>query len=167
MADTDTTLSADEAIDSIWKLAKSIDFCMFVTWDGTRQRARPLSARPNRDEGRIYFLTDVHGAKDEQIEKFPKVTLAFADVHAHDYVVITGDATVSDDRAKIAELWTSADEAWWDSAEDPAIRVIAVDPHDAELWKGPNRVVAGAKLLFAAVTGAKVEFGENRKVSHL
>ena len=45
--------------------------------------------------------------------------------------------------------------------------MIAVDPDDAELWKGPNRVVAGAKLLFAAVTGAKVEFGENRKVSHL
>ena len=75
-----TRVSPEDAIDRIWELAKSIDFCMFVTWDGERQRARPLSARPNRDEGRIYFLTDVAGAKDEQIEKFPKVTLAFADV---------------------------------------------------------------------------------------
>ncbi len=167
MAESDGTLSEAEAVDTIWKLAKSIDFCMFVTWDGKRQRARPLSARPDRDASRIYFLTDVHGAKDEQIERFPKVTMAWADIRSHDYVVITGDAIVSDDRAKIAELWTSADEAWWDGPDDPDIRLIAVDPEDAELWKGPNRLIAGAKLLAAAVTGAKVDFGANVKVDHL
>ncbi len=160
-------MSNEDAIEQIWKLAKSIDFCMFVTWDGERQRARPLSARPDRDEGRIYFLSDVHGAKDEQIERFPKVTLTFSDIRAHDYVVITGNATVSNDRAKIGDLWTSADQAWWDSADDPSIRLIAFVPDDAELWKGPNRMVAGAKMLTAAVTGAKVELGENRKVDHL
>ena len=140
---------------------------MFVTWDGKRQRARPLSARPDREDGRIYFLIDVNGAKDDQIDRFPKVTIAFADVRAHDYVAITGNAIVTDDRAKIAELWTSADEAWWDGADDPDIRLITVDPEDAELWKGPNRLVAGAKMLAAAVTGAKVDFGENLKVDHL
>ena len=167
MAESDGTLSEAEAVDTIWKLAKSIDFCMFVTWDGKRQRARPLSARPDREASRIYFLTDVHGAKDEQIERFPKVTLAWADIRSHDYVVITGDAIVSDDRAKIADLWTPADEAWWDGPDDPDIRLITVDPEDAELWKGPNRLIAGAKMLTAAVTGAKVDFGENVKVDHL
>ncbi len=161
------TLSTEDAIDAIWDLVKSIDFCMFVTWDGERQRARPLSARPDRKAGRIHFLTDARGAKDDQIERFPTVTLTFADIRAHDYVTITGEARVSDDRAKIRALWTRADEAWWDSADDPAIRVITVDPADAELWKGPNRLVAGAKMLAAAVTGAKVDFGENRKVGHL
>jgi general stress protein 26 len=165
MADKD--LSRQDAVDTIWDLTKSIDFCMFVTWDGERQRARPLSSRPNRDEGRIYFLTDVSGQKDEQIEEFPKVTLAYADIRGHDYVAITGQARVSNDRAKIRELWSSADAAWWDSADDPAIRLIVVEPEDAELWKGPNRIVAGAKLLAAAVTGAKVNFGANQKVDHL
>ena len=33
-------------------------------------------------------------------------------------------------------------------ADDPDVRLmITVDPEDAELWKGPNRLVAGAKLL--------------------
>lgn len=166
MAEADT-ITRDEAIDSIWKLAKSIDFCMFVTWDGERQRARPMSARPDRDEGRIYFLVDVKGEKDDQIERFPKVTLAFSDIKAHDYLVITGTASVSNDRAKIAELWTGADRAWWDDADDPAIRLITVDPEDAELWQGPNRITAAAKLVAAAVTGAKADFGENVKVDHL
>ena len=167
MTDHDKALTEPEAIDTIWNLAKSIDFCMFVTWDGMRQRARPLSARVRRDEGRIYFLSDTHGAKDDQIERFPKVTMAFADVRAHDYVAITGHAIVTDDRSKIAELWTSADKAWWEGPDDPDIRLITVDPEDAELWKGPNRLVAGAKMLAAAVTGAKVDFGENAKVDHL
>ena len=140
---------------------------MLVTWDGQCQRARPLSARPDRNEGRIYFLTDVDGAKDEQIDRFPGVTLAFSDNRAHDYVVITGTARVSNDRAKIKELWGSPDKAWWDSADDPAIRLIIVEPDDAEIWKGPNRLIAGAKLLTAAVTGAKVDFGESKKVDHL
>lgn len=162
-----TEMTREEAVDTIWDLAKSIDFCMFTTWDGERQRSRPLSARPDRKEGRIYFLVDESGAKDEQIARFPKVALAFADVRAHDYVAITGTASVSNDRAKIKKLWSRADEAWWDSADDPGIRLLTVDPDDAELWKGPNRLIAGAKMLAAAVTGAKVEFGENRKVDQL
>lgn len=160
-------LSNEDAIERIWELVKSIDFCMFVTWDGERQRARPLSARPIREEGRIYFLTDVDGAKDDQIERFPRVTLAFADIAKHSYVSVTGDATVSDDRAKIADLWTAADKAWWDSENDPAIRLISVEPHDAELWDGPNRLVGAAKMLIAAATGAKPDFGTNQKVDHL
>jgi len=167
MADKDRTMSTEEAVDKIWELAKSIDICMFVTWDGEHQRARPLSARPNRDEGRIYFLTDVTGAKDEQIDRFPRVTLAFSDHRAHDYVVITGTARVSDDRATIKALWSSLDKSWWDSPEDPAVRAIIVEPHDAEIWKGPNRLIAGAKLLAAAVTGGKVDFGESKKVDHI
>jgi general stress protein 26 len=160
-------MTNEEAIDAIWDLAKSIDFCMFVTWDGERQRARPLSARPDRDAGRIDFLIDESGAKDDQVANFPKVTMTFADIRAHDYVAITGTASVSNDRARIAELWTSADEAWWDSPEQPSIRLLPVTPEDAEIWKGPNRLVAGAKMLTAAVTGAKVDLGANRKVGHL
>jgi general stress protein 26 len=162
------SLSNQDAIDRIWELMKSIDFCMFATWDGDRQRARPLSARPRREEDRIYFLTDAAGAKDDQIERFPKVTLTFADIGKHNYMVaLTGDATVSNDRGKIAELWTAADKAWWEGENDPSIRLISVEPHDAELWYGPNRLIGAAKMLVAAVTGAKPEFGENRKVGHL
>ena len=166
MTDQDT-LSRDDAVDRIWSLADSIDFCMFVTWDGERQRARPMSARVRRDAHRIYFLADEAGAKDDQIERFPIVTLVFSDIHAHDYVVITGKARVSDDRARIHHLWSSADKAWWDSEDDPSIRVIEVDPEDAELWDGPGRVVGAAKMLAAALTVAKPTFGENRKVDDL
>ena len=114
-----TDLTPDEARDRVWELAGKISICMFVTWDGERQRARPLAANVDRDEHAIYFLTDVTGMKDDQIEQFPTVTLAFADTGGNKYVAITGEAVVSNDRAKISELWTPDNKAFWDSKDDP------------------------------------------------
>jgi general stress protein 26 len=160
-----TDLTPDEARDRVWELAKKINICMFVTWDGERQRARPLAANVHRDEDAIYFLTDVTGLKDDQIERFPLVTLAFADTGSNKYVSITGEATVTNNRAKIAELWTPDNKAFWDSKDDPDIRLITVRPDDAEVWDSPGMIVATVKMITAAVTGAKVELGNNRKVT--
>ena len=160
-----TDLTPEEARDRVWELAEDINICMFVTWDGERQRARPLAANVDRNAHAIYFLTDVTGMKDDQIERFPIVTLAFADTGGNKYVSLTGEATVSNDRAKIGELWTPDNKAFWDSKDDPDIRLITVRPEDAEVWDSPGMIVATVKMLTAAVTGAKVELGNNRKVT--
>ncbi len=160
-----TTLTAAEARDRAWELAEKINICMFVTWDGERQRARPLAANVIREEHAIYFLVDVNGMKDDQIEKFPIVTMAFADTSAYKFVSITGEAVVTNDRAKIAELWTPDNKAFWDSKDDPDIRLITVKPDDAEVWDSPGKIVSAVKMLTAAVTGAKMELGNNRKVT--
>lgn len=160
--ETDKTPAELEA--RVWELARKIDFCMFVTWDGERQRARPLSSRVFEDEHAIYFLVDEDGAKNHQVEEFPIVTLAYADTSGMKYVSITGRATVTNDRARIAELWNDFDKAWWDDENDPAIRLLTVVPEDAELWDSPNKLIATAVMLTAAVTGAKPKFGENAKV---
>jgi general stress protein 26 len=156
-------LSRGEAVDRIWELADKIDICMFTTWDGEQQRSRPMSARVRRDEGVIYFLTDLEGHKLTEIEKFPNVSLAWADNGGHKYAVVAGTAVVSNDRAKIAELWEAFDKAWWDDENDPQIRLLTVTPEDGEVWDSPNMVVATAKMLMAAATGAKPEMGETGK----
>ena len=75
-----TDLTADEARDRVWELAEKINICMLVTWDW-RTPARATACRECRTSmsNAIYFLTDVNGLKDDQIEHFPIVTLAFAD----------------------------------------------------------------------------------------
>ena len=113
-----------------------------VTWDGERQQARPLSARVRRNEHAIYFLVSAEGHKNGQVERFPVVNMAFADVKAMNFVSISGTAALSNDRAKIADLWSDFDKAWWDSAEDPDIRLLTVSPERAELWDSPGRLVA-------------------------
>ena len=158
-------LPPEEAIDRIWELADKIDICMFTTWDGKQQRSRPMSARVRRDEHAIYFLTDLEGHKLTEVEKFPHVSLAWADNGGHKYAVIAGEAEVLNDRAKIAELWEKFDKAWWDDETDPRIRFLKVTPDDGEVWDSPNMIVSTAKMLVAAATGAKPNMGDTAKVS--
>ncbi len=156
---------SDDYVLRVWNMMEKIQTCMFITWDGARQRARPMAATVKPAEHAIYFLTDARREKDDQIARFPIVTLAFADTGGQKYVSLTGHATVSSDRAKIKELWSPFAKAWWDSPEDPNIRVLTVSPDDAELWDSPGTLIATVKMLTAAATGTRPDVGENRKVA--
>ncbi|WP_439602023.1 pyridoxamine 5'-phosphate oxidase family protein [Devosia sp.] len=177
MANEEHRLSPDELTDKAWHLAEKIRIALLTSWDGEQQRIRPLSANVDRDADVIQFLVGAHGGTTlaqatgapaltlvEQVKKFPTVTLAFADHGSHDYVTITGQAVVSNDRARIKELWTPFAKAWWDGADDPEIRLLTVTPENAEIWEGPNQLIATAIMLTAAVTGAKPAVGDHGAV---
>jgi general stress protein 26 len=151
--------------DRAWELMKKIGFAMLVTRDGDKLRARPMSAYLERENNAIYFLTDARHHKDDEIARSPGINLSFADASAQKYVSLTGTAVVSNDRAKIKELFSTEAKAWWESADDPNIRVLKVTPDDAEYWDSPGTVVSYVKMAAAAVTGSRPDIGENRKVS--
>jgi general stress protein 26 len=160
-------MTNDNARDAerAWELMKKIGFAMLVTRDGDKLRARPMSAHLERENNAIYFLTDARRHKDDEIARNPGINLSFADASAQKYVSLTGTAVVSNDRAKIKELFSTPAKAWWDSAEDPNIRVLKITPDDAEYWDSPGTVVSYVKMAAAAVTGTRPDLGENRKVS--
>ena len=149
----------------VWEMMSKIRFCMFSTLDGEEIRSRPMAAHPEPDEGSIYFLTDADSAKDEDVEARPQVNLAFADAGSHSYVSVVGRAAVSNDREKIRELFNTPAKAWWDSPEDPAIRVLKVTPVDAQYWASPGRVRAMIRMAAAAAfSDARPDMGDNAKV---
>ncbi len=152
--------------DHLWRLIEDISIGMLVTHDGEGDhlRARPMGARCKADENAIYFLTSVESGKDEEVESNHNVCVAFADSKGQKYVSVTGSASVSNDRARIRELWTTLDGAWFKNADDPAIRLLRVEPSHGEYWDSPGSIVSFVKMSFAAVTGAKVHTGENKKV---
>ena len=151
--------------DRAWELMKKIGFAMLVTHDGDKLRARPMSAYLERESNAIYFLTDARRHKDEEIARNPGINLSFADAGDQKYVSVTGTAAVSNDRAKIKQLFSTPAKAWWDSAEDPNIRVLKITPDDAEFWDSPGSVISYVKMAAAAVTGTRPEIGDNRKVA--
>ncbi|RWO69739.1 MAG: general stress protein [Mesorhizobium sp.] len=151
-------------LDRVWKLMDRIGFCMLATREGDDIRSRPMAALVVRDENAIYFLTDVDSHKDDEIEAEPNVGLAFADSGGQKYVSVSGLAAVSNDRAKIRELWSTPAKAWWDSADDPSIRVLKVTPKDAQYWDSPGTVVSYVKMLAAAVSDSRPEIGDTGKV---
>ena len=161
MANDNTARDTDRA----WDLMKKIGFAMLVTRDGDRLRARPMSAYLERENNAIYFLTDARHHKDDEIARSPNVNLSFADAGDQNYVSVSGTADVSNDRARIRQLFSTPAKAWWDSAEDPNIRVLKVTPDIAEFWDSPGTVISYVKMAAAAVTGARPEIGDNRKVA--
>lgn len=160
----DKPKSPQEVADRIWELAEKIDIGMFTTWDGEQQHSRPLSARVRRGEHAVYFLVDVEGDKNGQVEHFPSVSVAWADNGHYKYVVMSGEARVSNDRQKITDLWSDFDKAWWEDASDPSIRLVTFTPDNGELWDSPGKAVALVKMVMAAVTGAAPQMGDNAKV---
>jgi general stress protein 26 len=167
MADIEAAGAKPDVRDRIWEIADRLDPCMLVTRDRDGQRVRPVFARVRRAEGRIYVLSDTKGTKLAQIEANPRVTLAFSDERANDYVVIYGTARILDDHAKIAELWRFTDKTFWETPDNPDLRLIAIEPDAAELWDGSNLLVTGAKIIAERLSGAKVALVENRKVDNL
>jgi general stress protein 26 len=152
-------------VDRVWELMKKIGFAMLVTRDGDKLRSRPMSAHPERDENAIYLLTDARHHKDEEIARNPGVNLAFADSSGQKYVSVTGTATVSNDRARIKQLFSLPAKAWWRSADDPNIRLVTITPDDAEFWDSPGTVMSYARMAAAIVTGSRPNVGKDRKVS--
>jgi len=159
---------AEEAsdIDHVWALIEAIPIAMVVTHEGAGQnmRARPMAARPAKDEGAIFFLTDEGTPKAEEIRRNQSVCLALADHKAHKYVSISGHAEMLDDRARVRKYWSVYDRAFWPDKDDPRIRVLKVTPESAELWEADGRIVAAVKLVAAIASGGRMDLGENEKV---
>lgn len=151
----------------VWDLIDSIKFAMLVTHDGEGEalRARPMHAHGERGEDAIYFLTDRRHYKDDEIRINDNVCVAFADTDGQRYLSVSGTATVLDDRARVHDLWNAGNRAFWDDEDDPNIRVLRVRPGMAEFWDSPGKIVTSVKMAAAALTGAKPDLGENRKVT--
>ena len=152
--------------DRVWEIIETVGIAMLTTSFPGGLRARPVEARPERDAGLIWFVTDLRSGKEHEIEAEHDVGLVFIDAKAKAYLSITARAEVRQDHAKAAEIWKRTDNMWWSGPDDPNVRVLRVQPLTAELWDGPaSAAVAAFEFAKARITGAKPNLGENRKVT--
>ena len=154
-------------IDRVWDIIEKVSVCMLTTTFAGGLRARPLEARPDRYAGHIYFVTDIHSAKEYEIEATPDVGLVFIDSNDKAYPSITGRAGVMLDADKIKAAWRKSDEVWWPGGpNDPDVCLLRIEPFTAELWDGPaSAIVTAFEFAKARLTGKEPKLGENRKVT--
>jgi general stress protein 26 len=151
--------------DRVWEIMEQFTTALLITNGGLETRGRPMAVTVRREDNALYFLSDVTSDKDYEIQFDPAVVVAFIDPSSQKYVWLRGRAIVANDRAKIRELWSPFAKAWWDNADDPDIRVIAVTPESAEYWDTAGKLASYAAMLTAVVTGAKPKVGEERSVA--
>jgi general stress protein 26 len=153
--------------DRVWHIIEHVGVGMLTTQFDEGLRARPVEPRPERAAGLIWVVTDLHSAKEHEIEAEHHVSLAFIDHAAKAYLSITARAQVLKDPAKAKAVWRGTDTLWWHGGpDDPNVCVLRIEPVTAELWDGPSsKAVAIFEIAKARLTGARPNLGENRKVT--
>jgi general stress protein 26 len=151
----------------VWEILENTGVGMLTTQFADGLRARPLEARPDRDNGVIYFISDVRGLKDDEIEAAPDVCFTVTNHKERAYLSLSARASVLRDPLLAAKFWKSTDDVWWPGGpEDANVRVLRLEPVRAELWDGPaSSLVAAYEFAKARATGDKPNLGEKRKVT--
>src|ERR1700733_7965169 len=128
----------------VWDILENNSIGMLTTRFSDGLRSRPLDARPDRDAGAIFFLTDVRGFKDDEIAAHPDVCWIITVPGDNVYLSITGRGSVAKDPERARDIWKSLDSVWWKSPDDPNVRVLTIEPVLAELWDGPSSKLVAA-----------------------
>jgi len=152
--------------DRVWDIIEKVGVCMVTTQFAGGLRARPLEARPDRQAGLIFFVTDVRSSKEDEIEAVSDVGLAFIASGDNAYLSITGRASVVRDAEMTNRYWRKTDGVWWTGPNDPNVCLLRIEPLTAELWDGPaSAVVTAFEFAKAKLTGEEPKVGQNRKVT--
>lgn len=155
---------SDAASQRLWKLIKSIRFCMFYTWEGSELAGRPMAAIAAQDENVLYFFADARRRKIRQIEENPRVHLTFIHPGRQKYVSIVGTAEVVNDREKIRAFWSIGSKIWWTSPDNSNIRIIKVVPLEAEFWDSPPTWLSNLRVAVGLLTKNHLYAGDRVKV---
>lgn len=155
-----------KAAPDIWKAIKAQPIAMMTTMHDGEIISRPMAAHADADEGAIYFVSRLESGKTHDIDTISAVNLSFSDPGNATYISVTGEATVSQDRQKLRELWNMWSEAWLpDGPDSPDTTLITVDPGQAVIWNSnSSRIVRTIKTAAAAITQTPPDMGRERKV---
>ena len=160
------SLGKDAAL--LGRLLEDIDIAMLTTVgaDGYLV-SRPLSTQQARFDGkRVWFFTEADSPKVGEIQRNPRVNLAYVSPEKNTYVSLAGRARLSRDRARINALWSDAMKAFFPGGkDDPNLVLLEVTLRSAEYWEGPSTLLGKlVTFVIARVTGDEEVMGENRLV---
>jgi general stress protein 26 len=166
----DATKSTTEtaAPERLWDMIKDIHIAILTTADDEgRLHSRPMATQQESFSGELWFLTQRHSGKVEEIRENAHVSLSYSDPGESRFVSVKGRASVSRDEAKIRELWNPMFKAWFPGGEDdPEIAVLKVTVDEAEYWEAPsNALVRNYRIMKRALTHGQSKVGEHETLT--
>jgi len=161
-------LSQQEAIDKFKDLVEHQSICLFTTnLSVLPLTTRPMSVQKVCDQGNFWFMSDRDSDKNQEINQDSRVQLFFSNPANYEFLSVFGEASISQDRQKIDELWTDMAKAWFpEGKDDSRVTVIKVTPQEGFYWDTKDgKLVSLIKILASAVTGKTFQEGVEGKIA--
>ncbi len=154
-------LNGVEAIAKIKELVEKAETCFFctaATIPGSTG-ARPMSVQQVDDSGNLWFLSADDSHKNQELASEPAVQLFFQGSAHSDFLTLSGEASITRDKAKIRELWEPIVKTWFtEGIDDPRITAIKFAPKSGYYWDTKHgTAVAGVKMLIGAALGKTLD----------
>ncbi|MCF6377736.1 pyridoxamine 5'-phosphate oxidase family protein [Nocardioides KLBMP 9356] len=123
----------------------------------------PMGMQDFEDPATTWFITERSSDKVRAIEADPRVNVSYSSKAG--WVSLSGTAHVSDDRAKLQELWDASAGAFMSGGpEDPDNVLLRIEGDTAEYWENPGKVAAAVQMAKGLVTDSELDLGDNDTV---
>lgn len=161
-------------LDAFYELADEIEIGMLTTRrpDG-HLRSRAMANQKRATGADLWFVTSDGTDKLHDIALDAHVNLSYFKPSTMEWISVSGTATESRDRAKVAELYAPDWKMWFPdegdprhgTADDPRMVLIAVTIHAAEFLEvnKPKPVIL-YELAKGWLTGSEPKLGEMRSL---
>ena len=155
-------------IARLWDKIKGIKFGMLtvIGEDGVLA-SRPLTTQQTEFSGVLWFFVSKHPSWLPSLQRDNRVNISYAEPNDSLFVSVSGTASIVDDRAKIAELWTPMAKAWFpQGVDDPNLALLKLDVVRGEYWDSSSTKMVQLYILTKAVLSGTppTDLGEHRKV---
>ena len=131
----------------------------------SKPHGRPMAtAKAESDLNHLYFATQKSSGKVEDIQNNPNVFVGYSNATGSKWLSLTGQASISNDKALIHNLWSPIWKNWFEGPDDTNLVLIDLMPEHAEYWDSGSKLWSAVKLAYTAVTGKKTSDGENAAV---
>ena len=124
----------------------------------------PMGMQDFEDPGTIWFITERSSDKVKALEADPRVNVSCSSKKG--WVSLSGTAHVSNDRAKLKELWDASAGAFMSGGpEDPDNVLLRIDGDTAEYWENPGKLAIAVQMAKGLVTDGEPDLGDNDTVA--
>lgn len=155
----------DDRLGTVAEIMKDtrIAVLTYLSLEGTLV-STPMGTQDFEDPGTVWFLTERNTDKVHAIQADPRVNVSYSSDSG--WVSLTGTATVSEDRAKLRELWDASAGAFMSGGPDDESNVLLrVDGRTAEYWESPGKVAAAIQVAKGLLSDSPPDLGDNDTVS--
>lgn len=138
-----------------------------TTADEGKSHSSPMYTFELKDDGIIWLFIAKDSKKLQQIQANPNVLLNYSNPQNDLYVAVNGKAEITENRAKVEELWSDRFKMWFPyGKDDPNLCLLKVVPQEAEYWDTPDIFIAQViSLVKNTLSGNAYVEGENKKLT--